>query len=120
MMTFAEFKRSDPARSMFRKLGLLEYLEVASSWRSLRALIVDFNDDSDGKYPFVDLARQCDGVASSGERVLLHAILYVTDFAWLADELGTDDKGRSRVWQNMDRASGEHRKCVAACIGAEA
>jgi hypothetical protein len=118
-VTFAEFKASDPARSMFRKLGLLDYLEEATSWRSLRALIVDFNDNSGGKYPFVDLARRCDVVASSGERILLHAILYVTDFAWLADELGTDDRGRSRVWQNMHRASGEHRRCVAACVGAE-
>jgi hypothetical protein len=118
-MTFAEWQASRPAREMFRKLGLLDYLEEAASWRSLRRLIVDFNDNSDGKFPFVDLARRCDGVASSGERILLHAILYVTDFAWLADELGTDNGGKSRVWQNMDRASGEHRRCVAACIGAE-
>lgn len=109
---FSIFKRMDPARDMFRKLELLEYLEVANSWRSLRSLIVQFNDCDQGN--FVKLVRQCDGVCSSGERVLLHAICFVTDFAWLADELGG-----KKVWQNMDRCSGDHRRCVAACIGAE-
>lgn len=118
-MNFAEFKASAPARSMFRKLGLLDYLDSAGSWRSLRHTIVDFNDCDQGN--FVKLARQCDGVCSSGERILLHAICYVTDFAWLADELAGVDKKRktSRVWQNMDRASGEFQRCVAACIAAE-
>lgn len=111
-MNFSSFKRADATQSMFRKLGLLEYLDSAESWRSLRALVVHFNDCDAGN--FVKLARQCDGVCSSGERILLHAILYVTDFAWLADELGG-----KKVWQNMSRASGDHRRCVAACIGAE-
>jgi hypothetical protein len=111
-MTFLEFKASAPARAMFRKMGLLEYLDDASSWRELRALIVQFNDCDKGN--FVDIAKACDGVASSGERVLLHAILYVTDFAWLADELA-----EGKAWRNMDRASGDHRRAVAACIGAE-
>jgi hypothetical protein len=116
-MTFSEFKASRPAQDIFRKMGLSEYLEAAKSWRMLRALIVDFNDCDEGN--FVKLARKCDGVSSSGERILLHAVCYVCDFAWLADELGTDEKGKGRVWQNMDRVSGEHRRCVAACIGAE-
>ncbi len=117
MMTFDEWKAARPTRDMFRKLGLSEYLKEATSWRSLRALIVDFNDCDKGN--FVARVRDCDGVASSGERILLHAICYVTNFAWLADELGTSEKGKSRVWQDMDRVSGEHRRCVAACIAAE-
>jgi hypothetical protein len=92
---------------------LLDFQAASSSWRALRRLIVDFNGADEGN--FVELARQCDGVCSSGERVLLHAILYVTDFAWLADELGN-----GYVWRNMDRASGDYRLAVAACIGAEA
>ena len=111
-MNFASFKAGKPAQAMFRKLGLLEYLEAAQSWRALRAIIVEFNGCDQGN--FVDLARECDGVASSGERVLLHAILYVTDFAWLADELG----GKC-IWQNMDRVGGEWRMAVAACIAAD-
>ena len=59
----------------------------------LRALIVGFNGADESN--FVVLARQCDGVASSGERVLLHAILYVTDFASLADELA-----EGKAWQH--------------------
>lgn len=111
-MDFAKFKASEPAKAMFRKLDLSEYLEAATSWRALRSLIVDFNGCDEGR--FVDLARRCDGVASSGERVLLHAILYVTDFAWLADELTGE-----RAWQQMNRVGGDWRRAVAACIAAE-
>lgn len=109
-LNFAGFKAGDPARSMFRKLGLEDYLQTATSWRSLRALIVDFNDPDIGR--FVVLVRQCDGVCSSGERILLHAIATACDFAWLADELA----GEKRAWQQMDRASGDHLRAVAACI----
>jgi hypothetical protein len=79
----------------------------------LRSLIVDFNDNKK-RGAFVESARLVDGVASSGERVLLHAILYVTDFAWLADELGA-----GCVWRHMNRTDGDWRRAVAACIGAE-
>jgi hypothetical protein len=112
-MDFASFKAGQPARAIFRKLGLDAYLDAATSWRSLRALIVQFNDPDEGN--FVKLVRQCDGVASSGERVLLHAICYVTDFAWLADELT-----KGQAWQRMNRVSGgEWQRAVAACIAAE-
>jgi hypothetical protein len=111
-LSFAAFKAGQPARAIFRAMGLSEYLEGANNWRSLRALIVDYNDCDKGL--FVDSARRYDGVCSSGERVLLHAILYVTDFAWLADELTG-----GKAWQRMDRAGGEWRAAVAACIGAE-
>jgi hypothetical protein len=112
IQSYDQFKSGDPARIMFRKLGLLEYLDAARSWGELRSTIVEFNDPDKGR--FVKLAKQCDGVCSSGERVLLHAILYVTDFAWLADKLG-----RNKVWQNMDRAGGEFQDAIAACIGAK-
>jgi hypothetical protein len=108
-MDFSAFKASKPAQSMFRKMGLEDYLAAATSWDSLRKLIVNFNDPDEGR--FVQLARHCDGVASSGERVLLHAILYATDFAWLADELTG-----SQAWRRMDRVGGEWREAVAACI----
>jgi hypothetical protein len=118
-MDFAEFKVSEPARAIFRKLGLEGYLYEANSWRMLRILIVHFNDPDEGR--FVERARRCNGVCSSGERILLHAICYVCDFAWLADELG--GKGHTKngvwVWRNMDRVSGVWRRAVAACIAAE-
>lgn len=111
-LDFAWFQQSRPARSVFRGMGLEEYLNQATSWPVLRGLIISYNEPDKGL--FVEAARHYDGVCSSGERVLLHAILYVTDFAWLADEL---DGGRT--WYRMDSVSGEWRKAVAACIAAE-
>jgi hypothetical protein len=107
---FAWFRKSEPARAMFRKLGCQNILAASTSWRALRMLVVDFNECDRGC--FVKAARQC--VCSSGERVLLHAILCVTDFAWLADELGGGE-----VWRDFARVSGDHRRAVVACIAAE-
>lgn len=110
-MIFDEFKRCQPSKVVFRKLGLSKYLEAAESWSSLRTLIVDFNSCDEGR--FVSRVRECDGVASSGERVLLHAICFAVDFAWLADELSAGE-----AWRHMDRPNGEWRRAVAACIQA--
>lgn len=110
-MNFATFKSGEPAQAMFGKLGLTEHLDAANSWRQLRSLIVDFNDCDAGN--FIKIVRNCDGVSSSGERILLHAICYACDFAWLADELSD-----GMAWQSMDRASGEWCRSVAACIEA--
>lgn len=110
---FQAFKVSRPATEMFRKLGFEEFLETAESWRLLRRLIVDFNDNTE-RGAWVSAAKRCDGVASSGERVLLHAILHVTDFDWLADELT-----EGRAWREMNNASGDYRAAVAACIAAD-
>ncbi len=112
-MTFDEFKASEPAQSMFRKLGLSEYLEAADSWRMLRALLVHYNDTLD-RGAVVKIARRCDGVCSSGERVLLHAILYAVDFAWLSDKMDG-----AHAWRRLANVSGEWRRAVAACIAAE-
>lgn len=112
MKGFAEFKGNPAAREMFSGFGLQDYLDSAFSWSSLRTFIVEFNGCDQGR--FVKLARNRAATCSSGERVLLHAILYATDFAWLADEL--DGGG---TWRRFDRVSGDHRKAVASCIGAE-
>ena len=84
VLSFTSFQANPAARQMFEKLGLRHHLQSADNWRSLRHAIVDFNDCDAGH--FVALVRQCDGVCSSGERPLLHAIAAVCDFAWLADE----------------------------------
>lgn len=110
-LDFDWFKASRPAKAVFRSLGVIEILDISTSWAMLRRLVIDYNDPDKGL--FVEAARNYDGVASSGERVLLHAILYAMDFAWLADEL---DNGRT--WQRMDRVDGEWRQAVAACIAA--
>jgi hypothetical protein len=116
-MDFAEFQKSSPARSMFRRLGFIEYLDAANSFRMLRSLIVDYNDNKE-RGAFVDAAKRADGTCSSGERILLHAILYLTDFAWLADEL--DKEAERGTWQSFNRVSGDHRRAVVACIAVEA
>lgn len=114
-LNFAGFKAGHPAAAMFRKLGLEEYLQEATSWRHLRALIVAFNDPGVGR--FVELVRQCNGVCSSGERTLLHAIATVCDFAWLADELAQKRaKQHGGTWRLMSCASGSWLHAVAACI----
>lgn len=114
-LDFAAFKAGEPAQAMFRKLHLEEFLRAANSWRALRRVIVEFNDPAVGH--FVKLVRQCDGVCSSGERVLLHAIATACDFAWLADELGAPSKRREEgPWQRMNRASGDWLRAIAACI----
>lgn len=116
-MTFDEFKASEPARSMCRRLQVASLLDEAESWGDFRALVVHHNDPDVGR--FVDAGRRAYGTCSSGERILVKAILYVTDFAWLADELDADEEDkRGRTWRRMDSASGEFRECVAACIGA--
>jgi hypothetical protein len=108
-MNFQTFKAGYPARSIFAKLGMSEVLEAATSWCSLERLVVDFNDRSSGG--FVDRVVGLDGVASSGERVLLHAILFATDFAHVADALAG-----SGAWKRMGNVSGEWQRAVAACI----
>jgi hypothetical protein len=108
-MDFEEFKVSEPATELFRSLRLSEHLESALDWDDLRERIVRFNGRDEGN--FVQIARRRDAVCSSGERVLLHAVLYVTDFAWLADELA-----EGHVWRIMDDAHDEYRAAVAACI----
>ena len=110
-MDFETFKNSEPAKRAFRAMGVDDLLAASRSFGMLRRLVVDFNDCDEGR--FVDAARKYAGTCSSGERVLLHAILYVTDFAWLADEF---DKGHT--WDRMSYVSGEHRQAVAACIAA--
>jgi hypothetical protein len=108
-MDFMSFKSSQPAREVFNAMKLSDCLQAAQSWDQLRRLVIKLNHQDDGRY--VDTARRYDGVCSSGERVLLHAILYATDFAWLADEL--DD---GHTWRRLSNASGDHREAVVACL----
>ena len=110
-MEFSWFKSCHPTQTVFRAMGLGRHLDAAGSWNELRSIVVEYNDNDSG---FVDAARRYDGMCSSGERVLLHAILYVTDFAWLADEL--DD---GRTWRRMANVSGIYRQAVMACLNAE-
>lgn len=122
---FEAFKAGEPGRDIVSRLCLSEYMEAATSWQTFRSLVTDLNDNKD-RGCVVDIARSVDGVCSSGERILLHAILYALDFAWLADELAGvtrherdgEEIVAGRVWRDMNRVSGPHMRAVQACIGA--
>ena len=111
-MDFRSFKECLPVRQMSDAMNIGELLRAAQSWDHLRRAVVRQNDERDGQY--VEAARRHAGECSSGERVLLHALLYATDFAWLADEL--DD---GRTWRRFGNASGDHREAVIACMQLE-
>lgn len=104
MLTFNDFK-SGPGRAICQRLGLR--IDACASWDEFTLAAVRFNAGG----ALVTRARDLDEVASSGERVLLHAILHAADFDWLADEL-TD----GRAWRRMSSASGPYRNAVLACI----
>jgi hypothetical protein len=106
-MTFTEFKRG-PALSIFERMGLQAVLKKSRTWRDLRRVLFDDGDK------FIAAVRTCNRNASSGERVLLHAILYATGFGWFADKLTM-----GRAWRRMDEVRGDLRRSVAACIAAE-
>jgi hypothetical protein len=108
-MDFRSFKKSQPVERVFDALGFSGHLRAAQSWDQLRCLVAEQNGQDNGGY--VNAAQDYAGKCSSGERVLLHAILYATDFAWLADEL--DD---GRTWRRLNYVSGDHRKAVIACM----
>lgn len=114
-MDFETFKASEPAQSMFRRLGMAEILEQSETWRELQRNVVDFNDYTGGNGHFVDRVQKAAGKMSSGERVLLNAICHATDFSWLANKLDTKDR-KSVAWTRMDFVSGTYRQAVAACI----
>ena len=59
----------------------------------------------------VTAAREIDGVASGGERALLHAILHAGDFDWLADELAA-----GKAWYRLASLSGAYALAAASCI----
>jgi hypothetical protein len=112
---FETFKKNNAAREIFGRLDVLELLDDAGSWEDLRFLVVRYNDRQTD-CAFVRRARELDGVASSGERVLLHAILSATDFAWLADEMDTAPNHDCWVWRRFDVLSGSWRHALMCCI----
>ncbi len=94
------------AAEICRRLGV--DITGLETWREYTAALVRANS---GPGRLVDAARTLDGVASSGERVVLHAALAAGDFAWLADELAA-----GHHWVAIDRLGDEVRASVAAAI----
>lgn len=105
MSTFNDFKRG-PGREICQRLGLR--IDACLSWSDFTLAAIHFNNPTGA---LVDRARELDGVASSGERVLLHAVLHAADFDCLADALAD-----GQAWKRMGLVSGPHRDAVLACI----
>lgn len=108
-LTIADFL-AGPGGRIARRLGLpADLLAGCDTWAALSSLAVSHNDHTDGG--LWDEAEKLDGVLSTGERAVLHALLPALDFTRLADKLGAGES-----WAVLDRASGAHAEAVAACI----
>ena len=116
-LTFSGFK-GGPGGRMCTRLGL--DLTTIETWADLRRAAVNLNGDfktwltadDDHVFPYVARAEEIARVASSGELVLLCAILTATDFATQADKISEG----SAWWQIDRKISGDYRLAVAACI----
>ncbi|MBP2229368.1 hypothetical protein J2847_002662 [Azospirillum agricola] len=109
-LTLADFL-AGPGGDLLHRLGLpSDRLANCTGWAALRSLAVAHNDKMDGE--LWDVAEQLNVVLSTGERVVLHALLAALDFSNLADKL-TGDEG---AWRLLDFAHGAHRDAVAAAI----
>lgn len=104
LLHFADFS-AGPGGDICRRLGV--NIDKCTTWQAFTATMVLSNR----RGVLVDAARHLDGVASSGERAVLHAMLAAADFAWLADELSD-----GHTWRRLDHVYGDHRLAVAACL----
>ncbi len=111
-MKFHDFKRNVAVASVLAALGLRDELQDSTSFGDLNFLAQP-DTDEDGEQ-FVRRVRRYAGVCSSGEAVVLAALLYLLGRDDLADEM---DEGRT--WHRIHRVSGEFRSAVAGCINPE-
>lgn len=100
-----------PGGKIARQLGLpADLLASCASWDELTSLAVSHNDHTDGG--LWHAGERLDGVLSTGERAVLHALLAALDFSRLADQLA----GEPGTWRLLDFTHGTHAEAVAACI----
>lgn len=101
---FNEFKESPGAYVLGRANINISLIE---SWQQLRLLACQNYEDYIG-----ELIKSYDN-ASSGERVLVQALLYALDFARAADQLNPN------FFQSVHRCSGEHRAALNYLLSIE-
>lgn len=106
MLHFNDF-RDGKGGELCCRLGI--DISMCETWSEFTAAMVHFNDKTDGG--LIEAARRLDGVGSTGERALLHAVLSAADFSRLADELSG-----GTVWLRLDYVFGDHRMALAACV----
>ncbi|MCW2283155.1 hypothetical protein M2323_000925 [Rhodoblastus acidophilus] len=108
-MQFKKFKQNVGVKSVISAIGLGAKLEAATSYGDFRHKSTDFNG---GDWEvFVKRIDEYSSYCSSGEGVLLGALLYRLGYSNLADKV---DNGLT--WRNMSSVSGEFREAVVACI----
>jgi len=101
---FYEFKKSPGAYVLGR--ANIDISEV-QNWQQLRLLACQNYEAYTGA-----LIKSYDN-ASSGERVLVQALLYALDFARAADQLNPN------FFQSLHRCSGEHRAALNYLLSIE-
>ncbi len=99
--TFTEFKRG-PGGALARRLGVP--VDECGNWFEFETACGEVPD-------FPETAERRAQTASSGETVVLAALLYAANLKNLADRISDDG-----AWQAMGRASGDYRLAVLACI----
>ena len=105
-LTFADFRDGFGGR-VCRAIGL--DISGVSAWSEYTEMLVSTNNGSGGG--LLDKMRSYDGVASSGERAVLHAAMAAGDFASQADELAGIG-----FWDRTDRLGTEVRVAIAAAV----
>ncbi len=107
MTTFREF-RDGPAGDLACRMGL--DISGCISWRHFTDMAVAYNN-CEGR--LVEAGRRLYGIASTGEKPVVCALLAAADFAWLADELCDHP---TSLWWQLERTCGVHARAVAAAI----
>ena len=102
--TFADFK-AGPGADIIGMFGIP--VDQCVNWDHLKETFVCANDDG----ALTAKARRLNGVLSSRQRIVLHAVLHACDYDWLADEFA-----HGRSWDEFSSLGGQHLEAVLACI----
>lgn len=112
MLTFKDF-RDGPARDLLRRIGV--DISKCETWDEFTAYVVKVNDAfnaDEGKCGLVvKRAVALYPVLSTGERVLMEAVLHAADFTRIATELADGE-----TWRNLNFTYGTFAEAVAAVI----
>ena len=110
-MDFSDFKSNIAVTRVLVALDFGDELEAARSYNELKWRIDAVCREDDGWAEFKRRVDKFAGVCSSGEGVVLAAVLHFLGHDDLADQL---DEGRT--WRRMYKVSGPHLAAVGACI----
>lgn len=104
--TFATF-REGYGGEICKRIGL--DISPCGTWNEYTGAMIEYNNRPFGR--MVEAAMRLNGVASSGERAVLHAVLAAGNFSAQADELSGGN-----TWDRMDGLGDKARESIAAAI----